>query len=226
MVTDRAARDSLPAAAAESEAKTDNAKRRQILDGARTVFRARGFDGASMETIARQAGVSKGTLYVYFDSKEALFRALILEERMEQPETCLELAGCPGDIAADLKRIGTAYLEKMSMPERISTLRMVVGAVEQFPEFGALLDAEGPRRGIENLGAFLQARIARGDLKPCDTEVAASHFFGLCTARALRRVLFNVGSVPSEDEIRSTVEAAVAVFLAAYGGEPCREGKG
>ena len=58
---------------------TDSAKRRQILDGARRVFLSAGFDGASMGEIAKAARVSKGTLYVYFDSKEALFEALTLE---------------------------------------------------------------------------------------------------------------------------------------------------
>jgi AcrR family transcriptional regulator len=54
----------------------DNAKRLQIMDGAREVFLAQGFDAASMGAIARKAGVSKGTLYVYFDGKEQLFEAI------------------------------------------------------------------------------------------------------------------------------------------------------
>ena len=71
---------------ARAGAETESAKRRQILDGARRVFLADGFDGASMNDIARVAGVSKGTLYVYFDSKEALFEALIREDRKQQAE--------------------------------------------------------------------------------------------------------------------------------------------
>ena len=59
----------------------ESAKRRQILEGARRVFLASGFDGASMGEIAKAAGVSKGTLYVYFDSKEKLFEALTIEEK-------------------------------------------------------------------------------------------------------------------------------------------------
>ena len=59
----------------------DSAKRRQIVTGARTVFLDRGFEGASMGEIARIAGVSKGTLYVYFQNKEQLFCAIMDEER-------------------------------------------------------------------------------------------------------------------------------------------------
>ena len=58
----------------------DSSKRRQILDGARKVFMDLGFDGASMGEIARSAGVSKGTLYVYFADKNRLFEAIVEEE--------------------------------------------------------------------------------------------------------------------------------------------------
>ena len=64
-----------------AEPVVDNAKRRQILDGARKVFLVEGFEGASMNDIARVAGVSKGTLYVYFESKERLFSVIVDEER-------------------------------------------------------------------------------------------------------------------------------------------------
>src|ERR671929_2429887 len=57
-----------------------NSKRRQILEGARKVFMDLGFDGASMGEIARAAGVSKGTLYVYFEDKCRLFEAIVETE--------------------------------------------------------------------------------------------------------------------------------------------------
>src|SRR5947207_559844 len=60
----------------------DSSKRRQILDGARKVFMDLGFDGASMGEIARAAGVSKGTLYVYFADKCALFEAILEQEAL------------------------------------------------------------------------------------------------------------------------------------------------
>src|ERR1700709_234016 len=65
-------------------ADEDSSKRRQILDGARKVFMDLGFDGASMNEIARSAGVSKGTLYVYFADKSRLFEAIVEEEALEQ----------------------------------------------------------------------------------------------------------------------------------------------
>src|SRR6478735_12161698 len=62
----------------------DSSKRRQILGGARKVFMDLGFDGASMNEIARSAGVSKGTLYVYFADKNRLFESIVEDEAVEQ----------------------------------------------------------------------------------------------------------------------------------------------
>ena len=69
----------------------DNAKRRQIVDGARAVFLSQGFDAASMNDIARAAGVSKGTLYVYFRHKEQLFEAIVEQECEAQAEGIFDL---------------------------------------------------------------------------------------------------------------------------------------
>ncbi|MHA7772499.1 TetR/AcrR family transcriptional regulator [Roseibium sp. M-1] len=206
-----------PATAEDTENKTDNAKRRQILTGARRVFRARGFDGTSMEVIAKEAGVSKGTLYVYFASKEALFEALILEERYGQAELMQEVLVSRADVETDLRRIGRNYLEKMAKPEKLSTLRMVIGAAEKFPQFGELLYEAGPCRGRRDMGAFIQERVNRGELKPCDVELAAGQFFDLCVAGILRRMLLNAGPPPDEAETEANIDAAVKVFLAAYG---------
>lgn len=201
---------------AEADQKADNAKRRQILTGARKVFLAKGFDGASMEVIAKAAGVSKGTLYVYFNSKEALFEALILQERNSQAELMQEVLVSKADVATDLHRIGRNYLQKMAKPEKLSTLRMVIGAAEKFPQFGQLLYEAGPCRGRREMGAFIQERINRGELKPCDAELAAGQFFDLCVAGILRRMLLNAGPPPTEAESEININSAVSVFLAAY----------
>ena len=62
--------------AVESATQDGGAKRRQVMEGARTIFLSEGFDGASMNDIARAAGVSKGTLYVYFDFEGAIVRGV------------------------------------------------------------------------------------------------------------------------------------------------------
>ncbi len=90
----------------EAHAGDGGAKRRQIIDGARTVFLSDGFDGASMNDIAHVAGVSKGTLYAYFDSKEQLFEALIREDRAQQAERLCTLPLRSRRSARPARRIG------------------------------------------------------------------------------------------------------------------------
>src|SRR5580693_8490968 len=84
----------------------ESAKRRQIMEGAREVFLAQGFDAASMGEIARKAGVSKGTLYVYFDSKEQLFETVTREECKVQAEQVFQLDPADSDVGAVLIRLG------------------------------------------------------------------------------------------------------------------------
>src|SRR5690349_14271324 len=91
----------------------EKAKRRQILEGARQVFLARGFDGASMGEIAKVAGVSKGTLYVYFDSKESLFEALTIEEKQGLAEVLFKLDAEDPDVRTVLTNLGHSYLRRM-----------------------------------------------------------------------------------------------------------------
>ena len=146
MVGEMEARDANRASEADAGA-AESSKRRQILDGARRVFLAEGFDGASMGEIARAAGVSKGTLYVYFDSKEKLFEALTIEEKKTLAEVLFQLDGEDPDVAAVLRRLGESYLKLMAEPEHVSSVRMVIGASEKFPRFGQMFFEAGPRQG-------------------------------------------------------------------------------
>src|ERR1700755_3473785 len=86
----------------------DSSKRRQILDGARKVFMDLGFDGASMGEIARAAGVSKGTLYVYCDDKCRLFEAIVHEESLQQGGSILNFDPAR-DVVTNLAGFGEAY---------------------------------------------------------------------------------------------------------------------
>src|SRR5271167_2998715 len=90
--------------------EVDSSKRRQIIDGARKVFLDLGFDGASMGVIARAAGVSKGTLYVYFADKNRLFESIVEQEALEQGRIAFNFD--PGrDAETTLKEFGTAYIQ-------------------------------------------------------------------------------------------------------------------
>src|SRR6202167_5495638 len=89
---------------------TDSSKRRQIIDGARKVFLDLGFDGASMGEIARAAGVSKGTLYVYFADKNRLFEDIVEEESLEQGKVAFHFDP-ERDVTTTLMEFGQAYIQ-------------------------------------------------------------------------------------------------------------------
>jgi len=200
-----------------AEEGPESAKRRQILEGARQVFLARGFDGASMGEIAKAAGVSKGTLYVYFDSKESLFSALTLEEKQGLAEVLFKLDADDPDVRSVLTELGRTYLSRMGTPEHISSIRMVIGAAEKFPALGRAFYEAGPRQGAARLAAYFDRQVEAGRLSIEDTGVAAQHFMDLCVSGLMRRQLFAVSGPPTPEEIRANVENAVRVFFAAYG---------
>lgn len=194
----------------------ESRKQRQILDGARRVFLAQGFDGASMGEIAKAAGVSKGTLYVYFDSKEALFEALTIAERSGLAEALFRLDEHDPDVRSVLHRLGTTLLEAMVEPDHISSVRMVIGAADKFPRFGRLFYEAGPLQGATRLRAYLDRQVEAGRLAIDDTLLAAQHFLDLCASGLLKRSLF-IGQQATPAEIKANVEAALRVFFAAYG---------
>ena len=94
----------------QSGGAEDSAKRRQILDGARAVFLSQGFYAASMGEIARAAGVSKGTLYVYFDSKEELFQAIVHQQCQVHAEGLFDLSAEGEDVETALTRLGVGFV--------------------------------------------------------------------------------------------------------------------
>ena len=131
--------------ALEREAAAANdgsAKRRQIVEGARHVFLSAGFDGASMNDIARAAGVSKGTLYAYFVSKDELFEAIIRGEFAQSAER-LCVFRREGDARDMLTDFGVRLITRMSEPGTRSLARVVIAAAEKFP----ILAARSTKRG-------------------------------------------------------------------------------
>jgi len=206
-----------PSVSPSTEESTESAKRRQILEGARQVFLASGFDGASMGEIAKAAGVSKGTLYVYFDSKESLFAALTTEEKRGLAEVLFKLDADDPDVRSVLTQLGHTFLSRMVTPEHVSSIRMVIGAAEKFPALGQAFYEAGPCQGAARLAAYFDRQVEAGRLSIEDTSVAAQHFLDLCSSGLMKRQLFAVGGPPTQDEIRTNVENAIRVFFAAYG---------
>ncbi len=198
-------------------AGTDPAKRAAILDGAARVFLEKGFDGAGVNDICRAAGVSKSTLYVYFDTKEALFGTLVEHERdrlFAGVERQLE-----GDapLEARLQGFAARLAEIICSPPVIRAQRTVIGMAERMPELGAQFYEGGAQRSQRMLARALDREVAAGRLAAPDTGLAAYQLVELATAGLWRQRLFGfMTEPPGPDAVRRTADAAVAMFLRSY----------
>jgi AcrR family transcriptional regulator len=195
----------------------DSAKRRQIVEGARSVFLAHGFDAASMGEIAKVAGVSKGTLYVYFKDKDELFKAIVEKECVFQAEGIFAFDVDDPDVAGTLARVGVAFVQKLCAPSRQAPLRAVIAIADRMPNIGRTFYETGPAVGLAKMRAYLEGQVAAGRLVIQDCEIAAAQFIETCHATLFKPVLFNFAPPPPLERIEYVVSIAVRTFMAAYG---------
>jgi len=199
-------------------AGTDPRKRRQILDGAVNVFRRTGFDAASMADVATEAGVSKATLYVYYPSKEQLFAAVVDQERERNISQILAALDPDLPVREALPRFGQMIAQTLGRPHVVQAHRIVIGVCERMPEIGRQMFEAGPRRVSRALGAYLETRIAAGELKIDDMDLATHQFLELCQASLIRPRLYGTIDKPVDDaEAAYVVASAMDMFLARYG---------
>ncbi|MCK1295649.1 TetR/AcrR family transcriptional regulator [Bradyrhizobium sp. 30] len=194
----------------------DSSKRRQILDGARKVFMDLGFDGASMGEIARAAQVSKGTLYVYFADKCALFEAILEQEALQHGQVAFNFDPAR-DVETTLKDFGRAYNRLLCRPGGGSAIRTVMAIAERMPDLGRRYYARVLDKSINRLSDYLTAHVASGDLAIDDCDLAASQFMELCKASLFLPFVFQAAPAPSEERMSEVVDSATRMFLAAYG---------
>jgi AcrR family transcriptional regulator len=190
-------------------------KRRQILKGARAVFLELGFDGASMGEIAKAAGVSKGTLYVYFTDKSTLFTAIVEQEIIEQTRQSFAFAA-DIDVATLLRGFGKAYIQMLCTPRGGSAIRTVMAIAERMPEVGRGYYERVIARTIGRLAAYLETQVKAGVLRIDDCSFAASQFMMTCQASLFLPFIFQAAPVPTPERIEAVVDSASRMFLAAY----------
>ncbi|WP_314947505.1 TetR/AcrR family transcriptional regulator [Bradyrhizobium cosmicum] len=193
----------------------DSSKRRQILDGARKVFMDLGFDGASMGEIARAAQVSKGTLYVYFADKCALFESILEQEALQYGQVVFNFDPAR-DAETTLKDFGRAYIHLLCRPGGGSAIRTVMAIAERMPDVGRRYYARVLDKTINRLSEYLKIHAASGDLEIGDCDLAASQFMELCKASLFLPFVFQAAPAPSEERMTEVVDSAARMFLAAY----------
>jgi len=199
-------------------AGTDPGKRRQIMAGADAVFNRLGFDAASMNDIAREAGVSKGTLYVYFESKEELFVALLGEQRERHAEDLFAALSDDPDLDHALFLLAKRIATLLCQDRVITAYRIVISVTERMPAIGQRFFEMGPQRSALQLAALLETRAAAGEIRIEDSTLAAAQFLELAQAGLVRPRLFGIRTAPPDEaEVARVARAAVDMFMARYG---------
>lgn len=194
----------------------DPAKRRAILEAAKSLFLRNGYDGSSMDAIAAEAGVSKLTVYSHFIDKETLFSAAVKAKCEEQlPELLFELpAGAP--IEAVLLNIGRGFHALISSRESVELHRMMVSLASQDPKLALMFYQAGPQRVLQGMEALLRKADQGGLLQIDDPLMAADQFFSLVKGGAHFRLLIGCCPMLEGEAAERHVRGAVGLFLRAY----------
>lgn len=189
----------------------------QVVEGAREVFLRDGYEGASVDEIARHAGVSKATLYSYFPDKRLLFLEVATVECQHQSHGIVEALGQDLPAPQMLETVGNGLMAFMMSPSGLNTFRTFVAEANRFPEIGQQFWASGPGRVEAALGAFLARAETRGELSIPDIPLAAHQFVELCKAQICTRLIFGLQADTTETDRRRNVASAVEMFMARYG---------
>jgi TetR/AcrR family transcriptional repressor of mexJK operon len=192
-------------------------KRAQILRGAAEAFAADGYQGASMARIAAVAGVSKGTLYNYFDTKAALFTGYVEDECARHLSNVFDGADHDGDPAVVLRGIGRRMLRMLLSDVGLAIYRMVIAEATKFPDLARGFFEAGPARAIIFMADWLAEETRRGRLSVPDPTFAAEQFVNLCQTRLVLRRRLEMLPDPPASEIDRVVEASITMFLRTYG---------
>lgn len=162
-----------------------HARPEELLDAALDEFIANGFDAARIEDIARRAGLSKGAVYLYFDSKEALLRGLI--QRAAAPLTARagDLARSAEDPLAALTQIVRMISAAMTQPRLVAIPQLVISVANRFPDLREFYRAEVVEKAQSAIEILVRRAIARGQLRKIDPRNASRALIGPLLMEAL-----------------------------------------
>ena len=187
------------------------------MEGARRVFLQDGFDGASIGDIVRAAGVSKGTLYAYFPSKEHLFKALITEDRRKQAEVLFTLDETDRDVARVLRQLGTTFLDMLLHPEPWTSFASWSALRPNFRRSAKPSSMPAPAFGMNRLASYLRRLTGRASFGRGPSARRATISRSMQDRHPSPHDARKPDRPVQAEVIDRNVDSAIKVFLAAYG---------
>lgn len=188
----------------------------QVLEGARSIFMSDGFEGASVDDIARAAGVSKATLYSYFPDKRLLFMEVAKSECIRQADMAMENIDMSEPVADVLTQAAWRMVEFFTSDFGQRVFRLCVAESDRFPELGREFYESGPAMVRARLIEFMKIGISRGELVIDDLPLAADQFGELCKADLFPRLVFSIDTSFDFHAKERIVKGAVETFVARY----------
>lgn len=192
----------------------DVSKNEAILDAALEVMGERGLM-ASMDEIARRAGVSKQTIYNHYGSKAEMARAMA-ERRAHEIGQALDAPGAVDRPEETLAAYACSLLQVILQPRALAIYRMAMAATTSMPEVARAIYEAGPKASRQQLAEFLRLENAAGRLSCPDPLQAAEFLGGMVLNRYQTAALFGADLQLSDDEIRRVAEEATLRFMRAY----------
>jgi TetR/AcrR family transcriptional regulator len=188
-------------------------RRSQLLDAAFEEFAAKGFEGATIKSIASEAGVnSPALIYHYFPDKEALFNAVLethapIRSAIENPASFMDRP--PEEVLPEIAR---AYFATVANPTSRRMMKLMLGEAMRRPQLAEMIGRATAVRVLGFLKGYLSRQVELGRLRPHDVRSSARAFVGMLIPQAAGKILFTALREDGlEDE--EHIETAVNIFL-------------
>jgi AcrR family transcriptional regulator len=180
-------------------ARRPEARPDEILDAALAVFTEHGFGGARMEEIAQRAGLSKGAIYLYFDSKQSILKALVrrLADRVIGAADALVQTDTQMGAEQTLRALFMFIATQISDPKVSAAPRLVLAEAQHFPEIAALYRDMVIARGRRLFERLCERGVAQGVFRPVDSNVLLRMCGGTMLAHMLLGTVFAHPDMPA-----------------------------
>ena len=206
---------SLTLRVAESRRAQPRAKEREVLDVATAYFLEHGYQGASINAMARSAGISKESIYRYFSSKKELFEAVIARELVEYQEQLRQHDSTikSMDLRDALIVIAETALAVITTDRALALRRLVFEEATRSPEVGHHYYQIGPEQACHALETIFATHCADSDFEPV---TLARHFCAMVTWETMLERECAIYGAPTKLQTRAHVESVVHDFLKAF----------
>lgn len=186
----------------------------EILDAALDLFVEKGFAATRLEDVAQRAGVSKGTVYLYFDSKDDLFKSVIRSGMVRAIEEAEKLvAGFEGSSADLLRQIYAGWWQNIGGTKLSGIPKLMISEAQNFPELARFYYDEVIQRGSRLVASALERGVARGEFRPVNVDYAVRALVAPLIMRCILEHSFLLCSGPEDFDVPAYFEHTLGLVL-------------